>query len=84
MMQDFDLLPDNQSFHVYVKYPDEEPRYIIDWIKMDCTCMGFTIEQAKAVKENREAKYCKHLEEVRFRVRHASIKLGMFKITEDI
>jgi len=80
---DFDLVPEPKSLHVYVKYPHEmEPRYTIDLIKMECECKGYTMEQAKAAKDNRSPKNCKHLDEVEFRVRHAGIKLGRFRIKE--
>lgn len=83
-MDEFELIPDPKGFFLDVKYPDEPPRYTIDLIKMECSCLGFTIEQARADKDNRKAKYCKHLDEVQFQLRHAGIKLGRFKVKEAI
>lgn len=71
---DFDLTPDTQGLFLDVKYPHEDkPRYTIDLINMSCTCMGFTM-----------GKMCKHIEEVKFRLNHAGVKLGRFKIKEAI
>lgn len=83
-MSEFDFIPDKNGFHLDVFYVGEKPRYQINLLKMDCTCTGFTIEQAKAKSENRKPNNCKHLEEVRFRLRHAGIKLGRFRIKEAI
>jgi len=83
MSLDFELIPDEKGFYLEVKYPlEDKPRYHIDLIKWDCTCIGCTMEQAKAKKENRKPKDCKHLDEVRFRIRHAGIKLGRFLLKE--
>ena len=80
---DFDLLPDNKGFFLDVKYPHEDkPRYTIDLLKWECTCTGFTVELARAVRDQSKPKNCKHLEEVVFRIRHAGIKLGRFLIKE--
>lgn len=83
-MSEFDLIPDPKGFFLDVKYPQEKARYTIDLIKWTCTCTGHTIEQARAKKEKRKTKNCKHLEEVVFRIRHAGIKLGRFMIKEAI
>jgi len=81
--EDFDFIPDKRGFHIDVKYPSEDiPRYQIDLIKMNCTCIGYTIDQAKAKKEKRTPNDCKHLKEVKFRIRYAGIKLGRFLIKE--
>lgn len=80
---DFDLTPHNNGFFLDVKYPHEDKaRYTIDLLKMECECTGYTVEQARADKEKRKPKNCKHLEEVVFRIRHAGIKLGRFVIKE--
>lgn len=82
-MSDFDLVPDKRGLYVDVVYSDMiKPLYIIDLLNWDCTCIGYTIEQARAKKENRKPNNCKHLEEVVFRLRHAGIKLGKFLIKE--
>ncbi len=82
-MSDFELIPDPKGLFLDVKYPDEEKsRYTIDLIKWTCTCTGHTMEQARAKREARKPKNCKHLEEVIFRIRHAGIKLGRFLLKE--
>ena len=61
---DFDLIPDVRGLFVDVKYPHEDkPRYTLDLITMKCTCMGNTME-----------KDCKHLDEVRFRIRNSTFR----------
>lgn len=61
---DFDLIPDERGLFVDVKYPlEDEPRYTIDLIIMSCTCMGNTMGMN-----------CKHLDEVRFRIRSSTIR----------
>jgi len=69
-MSDFALTPDKKGFFVDVEYPeDETPRYSINLIKMKCTCMGFTMRER-----------CKHIEEVKFRLRDAGIQFGKLEV----
>lgn len=69
-MNEFELIPDERGLFIDVQYPGEEkPRYSIDLIKMICTCMGNTMGLD-----------CKHLKEVRFRIRHAGFRLNLVKI----
>ena len=74
-MSDFDFIPDKKGLFLDVKYPEEEKsRYIINLIRWTCTCIGHTIELARAINEKRKAKNCKHLKEVVFRMRHAGMQ----------
>lgn len=78
-MSDFELIADPKGLFLDVKYPEnEKPRYTIDLMKLECTCKGYTIEQARAKKENRTPKICKHLDEVAFRIRNSGINFNKY------
>ncbi len=56
----FKLIPDKAGgLFIDVMYPGEDkPRYMIDLVKMECTCQGFI-----------QHKKCYHITEVRERVK---------------
>ena len=84
-MSEFALIADRKGLFVYVQYPEEEkPRYTIDIIKGECECTGYTILQAKAAKLKCKPNNCKHLEELVFVLRQATIKMGKDLLKEKI
>ena len=45
-LTEFDLIPDEKSFFLHVKYPDEQtPRYSINMSNHSCSCKGWAIRQ---------------------------------------
>ncbi len=64
-LADFDLIADDYSLFLYVKYPDEvQPRYMIHIVNHSCTCTGWAIRQK-----------CKHLTEYEERLERIADKL---------